>query len=167
MSTSSISLDLPIHITENWCHCWIIIHWDIISVLMILKSAFHLTVCHATHLYSCCLLSFDEVQSWMASSNSSLTHQTKFLLLGTPQQLKKFDRLKSLKLGDSTVQLVDAACKLGVVLSSTTSLTGHVNSNCKSSYMLVCDIRRIRSYVPMSVRIALAKCISFQSPRLL
>ena len=110
---------------------------------------------------------FDEVQSWMASSNSSLTHQTKFLLLGTPQQLKKFDRLKSLKLGDSTVQLVDAARNLGVVLSSTTSLTGHVNTNCKSSYMFICDIRRIRSYVPMSVRISLAKCISFQSPRLL
>jgi len=120
MSTSSTSLDLPIHITENWCHCWIIIRWDIISVLMILKSAFHLSLSCDSSVQ---LLSavFDEVQSWMASSNSSLTHQTKFLLLGTPQQLKKFDRLKSLKLDDSTVQLVDAASNLGVVLSFTTS----------------------------------------------
>ena len=37
---------------------------------------------------------FDEVQSWMASSKLLLNpSKTEFLLLGTPQQLKKFDGL--------------------------------------------------------------------------
>jgi len=99
---------------------------------------------------------FDEVQSWMASNKLLLNpSKTEFLLLGTPQQLKKFDGLKSLKLGDSTV----AARNLGVVFNSTMSLTGHVNSICKSSYMFIRDIRRIRRYVPMSARISLANAL--------
>src|ERR1043165_9985837 len=77
---------------------------------------------------------FDEVQSWMASNKLLLNpSKTEFLLLGTPQQLKKFDWLKSLKLGDSIVAPADAARNLGVVLNSTMSLTGHVyNSICIS-----------------------------------
>src|SRR5688572_195391 len=72
---------------------------------------------------------FDEVQPWMASNKLLLNpSKTEFLLLGTPQQLKKFDGLKSLKLGDSIVELADAARNLGVVFNSTMSLTGHVNS---------------------------------------
>ena len=87
---------------------------------------------------------FDEVQSWMASNKLLLNpSKTEFLLLGTPQQLKKFDRLKSLKLGDSIVELADAARNLDVVFNSTMALTGHVNSICKSSHMFIHDIRRI------------------------
>jgi hypothetical protein len=103
---------------------------------------------------------FDEVQSWMASNKLLLNpSKTEFLLLGTPQQLKKFDGLKSLKLGDSIVEPADAARNLGVVFNSTMSLTGHVNSICKSSYMFIRDIRRIKRYVPMSARISLANAL--------
>src|SRR5688572_17404655 len=131
-------------------------------MLMILKFTFHLTVCHVTHLYRCCLLSLMKYspQYWMASNKLLLNpSKTEFLLLGTPQQLKKFDGLKSLKLGDSIVELADAARNLGVVFNSTLSLTGHVNSICKSSYMFIRDIRRIRCYVPMSARISLANAL--------
>ena len=96
----------------------------------------------------------------MASNKLLLNpSKTEFLLLGTPQQLKKFDGLKSLKLGDSVVELADAARNLGVVFNSTMSLTGHVNNICKSSYMFIRDIRRIRRYVPMSARISLANAL--------
>src|SRR5688572_29378429 len=52
---------------------------------------------------------FDEVQSWIASNKLLLNpSKTEFLLLGTPQQLKKFDGLKSLKLGDSARPMLHA-----------------------------------------------------------
>ena len=83
------------------------------------------------------------VQSWMAANKLLLNpSKTEFLLLGTPQQLKQIDRLKSLKLGDIIiiVELADAARNLGIVFNSTMSLTGHVNSICKSSYIFIRDI---------------------------
>ena len=103
---------------------------------------------------------FDELQSWMAANKLLLNpSKTEFLLLGTPQQLKKFDGLTSLNLGDSVIELADAARNLGVVFNSTMSLTGHVNNICKSSYMFIRDIRRIRRYLPMSARISLANAL--------
>src|SRR5688572_12878238 len=71
----------------------------------------------------------------MASNKLLLNpSKTEFLLLGTPQQLKKFDGLKSLKLGDSVVELADASRNLGVVFNSTMSLNGH----CRFSPLFCC-----------------------------
>src|SRR5688572_20570679 len=94
--------------------------------------------------------------------NSSLTHQRlNFCYWILHSNLKNLMglSLKSLKLGDSIVHLADAARNLGVVFNSTMSLSGHVNSICKSSYMFIRDIRRIRRYVPMSARISLANAL--------
>ena len=62
-------------------------------------------------------------------------------------------------MGESIVELAEAASNLGLVFNSTMSLTGHVNITCKSSYKFIRDICRIRCYVPMSATISLANAL--------
>lgn len=72
----------------------------------------------------------DEGSFLSAFAHSILTNElllkiseTDFLLLGTPQPLKKFDWFKSLKLADSVIELTDSAHDLDIVFNCTVSLT--------------------------------------------
>ena len=82
-----------------------------------------------------------------------------FCYLALNSNLRNLIGVKSLKLGNSIVEPADAARNLGIVLNSTMSLTGHVNSICKSSYRFIRDIRRIKRYVPMSAKISLENAL--------
>lgn len=64
-----------------------IIHYDMLSMLRILKFTFHLTVCFAIHLIS---TAFEEVQAFMEADPQPIDK-----LNYMPQQLKKSEWLKS------------------------------------------------------------------------
>ncbi len=104
---------------------------------------------------------FSDIQSWMGSNKLLLnSSKTEFLLLGTPAQLKKFESLKSLVLGDSTVvSRSSAARNLGVTFDSSLSFTSHINSVCKISHYNIRDIYRIRHLLPKPVLIQLANAL--------
>lgn len=65
----------------------------------------------------------------------------------------------SLKQGDSSVELADAAHNLGIVLKFTISHIDYVNSIFKSLYMYICNIFRDIPYVPICSRISLANVL--------
>jgi exonuclease III len=103
---------------------------------------------------------FGKVQSWMTANKLLLNpSKTEFLLLGTPQQLRKFESLKSLDLSDSTIFRSDSVRNLGVTFNSTFSFDDHVKSICRISQYHIRDIRRIRHLVPSSALICLANAL--------
>ena len=103
---------------------------------------------------------FGKVQSWMTSSKLLLNpSKTEFLLLGTPQQLRKFDSLTSLNLSGIIVPRSNSVRNLGVVFDPNLSFDEHIRSICRVSQYHIRDIRRIRHLVPPSVLICLANAL--------
>ena len=103
---------------------------------------------------------FSNVQSWMESNKLLLNpSKTEFLLLGTSAQLKKFESINSVTLGDSIIQRNSCARNLGVIFDSSLSFTNHVNSVCKSVHYHIRDLYRIRHLLPKPVLIQLANAL--------
>ena len=94
-------------------------------------------------------------------NNKLLLNPTKseFLLIGTPPQLKKFESLTSVQLGDSVIPRNSSARDLGVIFDSTLSFSNHINSICKSAHYHIRDLRRIRHLLSEPALILLANAL--------
>jgi hypothetical protein len=103
---------------------------------------------------------FSQIQSWM-DSNKLLLNPTKteFLLFGTKPQLKKFDSINAIKLGDSTIPVSTSARDLGVIFDSTLSFTNHTNSICKAAHYHLRDLYRIRKFLNKPALMLLANAL--------
>jgi hypothetical protein len=102
----------------------------------------------------------DKIQTWMTSNMLLLNpSKTDFLLLGTPQQLKKFHTLTSIDLNNTLINRSKSVRNLGVIFDSSLSFTDHINNICKSSYFHIRDIRRIRRHLSHQDRVLLANAL--------
>jgi hypothetical protein len=103
---------------------------------------------------------FSDIQLWMESNKLLLNpSKTEFLILGTSAQLKKFECLNSVKLGDTIIQRSTSARNLGVIFDSSLSFTNHVNSVCKSAHYHIRDLYRIRHLLSKPVLTQLANAL--------
>jgi hypothetical protein len=103
---------------------------------------------------------FADAQSWLFTNKLMLNpSKTEFLLLGTVQQLCKFELLTSVKLGDTVVQRSCCARNLGVILDSNMSFSKHVDAICRAAFYHIRDIRRISRHVPSNALVPLANAL--------
>ena len=103
---------------------------------------------------------FSAINSWMTHNKLLLNpSKTEFLVIGTPGQRAKFKSLQSINLGNTIIKRSESAKNLGVIIDSDLSFTKHITNTCKTSYMHIRDIRRIRHMLPKHTAVALANAL--------
>ena len=103
---------------------------------------------------------FSNLQSWMESNKLLLNpSKTEFLILGTSAQLKRFESLNSVTLGNTIMQRSTSVSNLGVIFDSSLSFTNHVNAARKSAHYHIHDLCRIRHLLSKPVLTQLANAL--------
>jgi hypothetical protein len=88
----------------------------------------------------------DLVSQWMSSNLLSLNQsKTEFLLIGLPTQLAQISDPTLLMPSNAIITPTSSARNLGVIFDSTLSMSDHISSVSKSCFLLIRDLRRIRS----------------------
>ena len=72
--------------------------------------------------------------------------KTKFLLIGTKQQLAKVD-IGHIKVGKVNIAPHSPVKNLGVWFDSNLSMVDHITKTCSAAFYYLCNIRRIRKYL--------------------
>jgi len=89
-----------------------------------------------------------EIRQWMMNNHLKLNDtKTEFLVIGTPQLKKRLSSVSSLHIGDSNVEAVDSARNIGAIIDNTLSMAQHVSSVCRTCYMHLHNISKIRSHL--------------------
>ena len=105
-----------------------------------------------------------DIKSWMIENKLRLNDEkTEFLLVGTPQQLKKVN-ITSVDIGDSTISLSQDVRILGLKFDCKLSMKSHVKSVCQTSLNQLRDISMIRRYLTKEA--AIISVNSFVTSRL-
>lgn len=101
-----------------------------------------------------------DVQDWMAENKLKLNpNKTEFILLGTkPQRNKLADRFPVDILG-SQVRPADKVRNLGVIFDADFSFSKHVVSVCRSCFVGLRDLRRIRRHLTKSIAVNVANAL--------
>ena len=73
--------------------------------------------------------------------------KTEFLIIGSPHLLSKLPKDISLKIGDTAVSSTSSARNIGAIFDQHLHMTAHVNSICRSCYIHIRDIGKIRPYL--------------------
>ena len=89
-----------------------------------------------------------EIRDWMFKNHLKLNDsKTEFLVVGSKYLTKQMDSVSQIKIGDSSVDAVSDAKNIGAILDANLDLEKHVASICKSCYMHMHHIGRIRRYL--------------------
>ena len=87
-----------------------------------------------------------EIRQWMFRNHLKLNDsKTEFLIIGNQQMTKQLNGVNHIVIGDSSVTAVDHAKNIGVILDSQLDMTKHVNETCKTCYMHIHNISKIRN----------------------
>jgi hypothetical protein len=90
----------------------------------------------------------ENTEGWMAANRLKFNgDKTEFMVIGTKQMLNKLPQTPTLHIGDSGILASSSAKNIGVVMDKTLSMADHVKAVCKSSYMHLRNISRIRKYL--------------------
>ena len=101
-----------------------------------------------------------DVQSWMTSNKLKLNpDKTEFVLLGTKSQREKLASCFPVDILGSTIAPSDKARNLGVIFDSDFSFSGHVASVCKSCFVGLRDLRRIRRHLTRNTAVTVANAL--------
>ena len=92
----------------------------------------------ATSKMQDCLAS---IRSWMSQN------QLKFMIIGKPNSLKDLPPERKIKIGDEYIVATDTAKNIGVVLDSQLHMDSQINSICRSSYMYLHFISKIKPFL--------------------
>jgi hypothetical protein len=101
-----------------------------------------------------------DVQSWMAANKLKLNpDKTEFILLGTKTQRGKLAGCFPVDILGSNMSPTDKARNLGVIFDSDFSFSNHVVSVCRSCFVGLRDIRRIRRHLTKNVAVTVANAL--------
>ena len=101
-----------------------------------------------------------DVQSWMAANKLKLNpDKTEFILLGTQSQRDKIAGCFPVDILGSKVIPTDKARNLGVIFDSDFSFSKHVVSVCRSCFVGLRDLRRIRRHLTENVAVTVANAL--------
>ena len=101
-----------------------------------------------------------DIQSWMGSNKLKLNpDKTEFILFGSSSQRAKLASCFPVDILGSQLCPTDKVRNLGVVFDSNFSFSQHVSSVCKSCFIHLRDLRRIRRHLPKTAAIALANAL--------
>ena len=101
-----------------------------------------------------------DVQSWMTSSKLKLNpDKTEFILLGTKSQRDKLASFFPTDILGSTIAPADKVRNLGVIFDSNFSFSNQVASVCKSCFLGLRDLRRIRRHLSKNMAVTVANAL--------
>ena len=101
----------------------------------------------------------DDVHIWFSSNKLTLNpSKTEFLIIGTTQQRSKLN-CKTLLFGTSNVSISPCARNLGVMINSDLSYSQQISKITQTSYLHMCQIRRIRQSLDLNSAIMLANSL--------
>ena len=87
-------------------------------------------------------------------------NKTEVIIFGTRHQLKKLTK-NTVNVGGIEVKSVDCVCDLGVRLDSNLSMKEHVLKKCKSAFINLYDIKKIRDHLTTSSAEILVHALKF------
>ena len=97
-----------------------------------------------TRLEAC----ISEIRQWMMNNMLKLNDKkTEFMVLGSRRTIQNVCDITSLQVGDSSIESTSVARNIGAVMDRTLDMHDHVKSICKSSYINLRNISRIRKYL--------------------
>ena len=89
-----------------------------------------------------------ETQDWMSSNMLKFNgDKTEFMIIGTKQMLQKVPGTHTIHVEGSDIQAASSARNIGVVMDQTLCMDEHIKGVCRSSYMHLRNISRIRKYL--------------------
>ena len=89
-----------------------------------------------------------DVRQWMYDNHLKLNDsKTEFLVIGNKQLTRKLKGVSSIKVGNTLVNAVDEAKNIGVTIDSQLEMAKHVNAVCRTAYMHMYNIGKIRSFL--------------------
>ena len=101
-----------------------------------------------------------DVHSWMGSNKLKLNpDKTEFILFGSPSQRASLASCFPVDILGSKLCPTDVVRNLGIFFDSGFTFSNHVASVCKSCFVHLRDLRRIRRFLPKSAAIALANAL--------
>jgi hypothetical protein len=103
----------------------------------------------------------ERINCWSEQNNLVINPQkSKFLILGTKNQILRIrNQTLSLKIGDCSVELVDEARNLGVLMDGNLKFENHVKEIIKNCYYRLKVLYRIREYLNVDLRIFLCESL--------
>ena len=90
------------------------------------------------------------IRAWMSQNRLKLNDsKTEFMVIGKKGSLKQLppERTTSIRMGEDKIAASETAKNIGVVLDSNLKMTSQISSVCKSSYMQLHNIGKIRPYL--------------------
>lgn len=103
-------------------------------------------------LETCC----KEIKLWMTKNRLKLNEEkTEAILIGSKENRELVD-LKTINVGDATINIVDKVRNLGLILDSNLSMTAHVNHVIKSCYFHLRRLGQIRHLLTKETANAIA-----------
>ena len=91
-----------------------------------------------------------DVQTWMSSSKLKLNpDKTEFIVFGSHEQHHKLNSLFPVNILDNLLLPAQKVKNLGVWFDADLSLSDHVSSICKSCFLQLRELRRIRQYLSL------------------
>jgi len=101
-----------------------------------------------------------DVQNWMAANKLKLNpDKTEFILLGTKSQREKLAGCFPVDILGSKISPTDKARNLGVIFDSDFSFSKHVVSVCRSCFVGLRDLRRIRRHLTKNMAVTVANAL--------
>ena len=75
--------------------------------------------------------------------------KTEFMIIGKPKSLKDLPPERTIKIGDEYIVAMDTAKNIGVLLDSQLHMDSQINSICRSSYMYLHFITKIKPFLTL------------------
>ena len=90
-----------------------------------------------------------EVRKWMAANMLKLNDgKTEYMVMGSNHMMKHIPPcLNSISIGNSIISKATSARNIGVIMDETLSMEHQVNNICRSCYLSIRNISRIRPYL--------------------
>ena len=101
-----------------------------------------------------------DVQTWMATNKLKLNpDKTEFILLGTKSQRDKLAGFFPVDILGNLIRPTNKARNLGVIFDSDFSFSNHVVSVCRSCFVGLRDLRRIRRHLTKNTAVTVANAL--------
>jgi len=92
-----------------------------------------------------------DVSAWMQKNFLKLNHsKTEYLVIGSRHGLQQLEDVSVIRIGDSSVESAKSVRNIGAIFDSQLNMVEHVGALCRSCYVHIRNIGKIRSFLTKS-----------------
>jgi hypothetical protein len=89
-----------------------------------------------------------DVSDWMQNNFLKLNHsKTEYLVVGSKHNLQKLENVAEINIGGSSIACSASVRNIGAIFDSQLNMVDHVNAMCRSCYVHIRNIGKIRPYL--------------------